>query len=176
MDLRNCGSTFEGVIKALINDTSSLVSERCLPWKPPTYGPAQERDCRMACSDRPLYIDQGSFRSFRLDSGILAIQRHIREWGSVMTQLELLSDFRAFFHRQPNGVYKVSKGVELVLNHAVVLVGYNNIEKYWIAKNSWGPNFAANGFFKVSFWRPSLMAYERMKLGNVHSCKAWVSY
>ena len=34
--------------------------------------------------------------------------------------------------------------------HAVALIGYNNDEGYWIAKNSWGPRFGMNGFFLVS--------------------------
>ena len=36
-------------------------------------------------------------------------------------------------------------------HHAVVLVGYDLDKEFWIAKNSWGGNFADNGFFRVSF-------------------------
>eukprot|EP00775_Hariotina_reticulata_P009052 gene9052-9222_t len=34
--------------------------------------------------------------------------------------------------------------------HAVFVVGYNNIQKYWIVKNSFGSKWADKGFFKVA--------------------------
>ena len=41
------------------------------------------------------------------------------------------------------------------INHAVGLVGYDSLMKdgqrmdYWIIKNSWGPDWGDQGFFKV---------------------------
>lgn len=35
--------------------------------------------------------------------------------------------------------------------HAVVLVGYNNREKYWVVRSSWGPNVGIDGYFKVAY-------------------------
>jgi hypothetical protein len=35
--------------------------------------------------------------------------------------------------------------------HAVVLVGYNDIEEYWIIKNSWGTNWGENGYMKIRY-------------------------
>jgi hypothetical protein len=43
----------------------------------------------------------------------------------------------------PKAKYEVS--------HAVQIIGYNNKEEWWLAKNSWGPGFADGGFFKVGF-------------------------
>ena len=31
------------------------------------------------------------------------------------------------------------------------IIGYNNKEEWWLAKNSWGPAFADGGFFKIGF-------------------------
>lgn len=35
--------------------------------------------------------------------------------------------------------------------HALVLVGYNNLGKYFIAKNSWGDGFKDDGYMKLSY-------------------------
>ena len=35
-------------------------------------------------------------------------------------------------------------------DHAVVLVGYNLEQNYWLVRNSWGPNFADGGYFRVA--------------------------
>jgi len=37
------------------------------------------------------------------------------------------------------------------LDHAIVLVGYNNTGNYWILKNSWGEGYEDNGYFKVRY-------------------------
>lgn len=42
-------------------------------------------------------------------------------------------------------------GAQLMENHAVVLIGYDNNQESWLAKNSWGEGFADKGFFRVDF-------------------------
>jgi putative hemolysin len=37
------------------------------------------------------------------------------------------------------------------VDHAVVIVGYDDAGGYWIAKNSWGSSFQENGFFEVGY-------------------------
>ena len=36
-------------------------------------------------------------------------------------------------------------------NHAVVIVGYNDANQYWIVKNSWGASWNGDGYFKVAY-------------------------
>jgi C1A family cysteine protease len=63
------------------------------------------------------------------------------------------SDFESFFKdfRNVQAVYRPGKDAKVKFYHAVVLVGYNNDHDppYWVAKNSYGPGWGDNGFFKV---------------------------
>ena len=42
-------------------------------------------------------------------------------------------------------------GAKFVEAHAVQVIGYDNEQEYWLAKNSWGTGFADGGYFKVAF-------------------------
>jgi C1A family cysteine protease len=63
-----------------------------------------------------------------------------------------LSDFQPFFanNRNAKAVYKPSPSAKLEFGHAIVLIGYNNEQGYWLAKNSYGSNWGDGGLFKVS--------------------------
>ena len=41
----------------------------------------------------------------------------------------------------------------LNINHVMLLVGYNDKERYWLVKNSYGPRWGDNGFIKISYDR-----------------------
>ena len=45
------------------------------------------------------------------------------------------------------------------INHAVVIVGYDDTGGYWIARNSWGPTWHDNGYFKVGYGECSIEQY-----------------
>ncbi|GAM24123.1 hypothetical protein SAMD00019534_072980 [Acytostelium subglobosum LB1] len=47
------------------------------------------------------------------------------------------------------GVYSCPQ-VNRVQNHAILLVGYNADGNYWIIKNSWGPGWGENGYFRLT--------------------------
>jgi aminopeptidase C len=39
----------------------------------------------------------------------------------------------------------------LYLNHAVLLVGYNDATSSWLIKNSWGTDWGESGYIRVSY-------------------------
>jgi len=49
-----------------------------------------------------------------------------------------------------NRIYKCDPP-PLEVTHAVVIVGYNDADEYWIVKNSWGIGFEDGGYFKVGY-------------------------
>lgn len=58
--------------------------------------------------------------------------------------------FSSFFGRNPNGVLRerLSTTGTKVVGHLVAIVGFNR--DYWIIKNSWGRDWAENGYFYVA--------------------------
>lgn len=47
--------------------------------------------------------------------------------------------------------YPNTKRERLLGGHAVLLVGYDKLRQVYIARNSWGPNWGANGYFYMPF-------------------------
>lgn len=46
-----------------------------------------------------------------------------------------------------------------VVNHAVVIVGYDDVGGYWIVRNSWGPTWNGDGHLKVGYGECSIEKY-----------------
>ncbi|MFT4217917.1 MAG: C1 family peptidase [Micropruina sp.] len=73
-------------------------------------------------------------------------KNHLSTKGPVSAVLEVYDDF--FYYS--SGVYKHSSG-ELAGLHCVLIVGYSETEKCWIAKNSWGTGWGDGGYFKIGY-------------------------
>lgn len=71
---------------------------------------------------------------------------------AIATNGPVLAGMRVFedFHYYRGGVYRHVIGVQRGL-HAVCVVGYDNIDRYWIVKNSWGHGWGEQGFFRIAF-------------------------
>jgi len=84
-------------------------------------------------------------------------------WGSVSQSLSSIKSALASYGPLPiammvyedfmhykSGVYTYTTGKRLG-GHAVILVGYNDQERYFIVKNSWGTGWGENGFFRIDY-------------------------
>jgi hypothetical protein len=66
-------------------------------------------------------------------------------------------DFLEFFKSNPGGTYDTNTSTAQVregYGHAIMLVGYDNENESWLALNSWGPDWPANGavgLFKIAY-------------------------
>jgi hypothetical protein len=154
----------------------TLKTAACLPYNPDLVGlKSQQLLCTppdlQKCTTRPTAV-QGSFQ-FEALSDPPQVQRHIRNHGGVLTRVRLYPDFKPFFEATPDGVYMgpnstaISNSTAItnssssssssrlasragVVEHAVVLVAYDNDARYWVLRNSWGPGFGTGGYFRVS--------------------------
>ena len=145
---------------AKLEDTLEQLKQRqlrmpeCLPYddkKAFQAGLESQNLCQGPCASTNKYVSQGTFTYGRV-SDVWQAQKYIRLYGAIVTSFDILDDFIPFFKQFDNSkkVYTPRQGAKLSEAHAVVLVGYNNDQGYWIAQNSWGPNWGDGGYFRVS--------------------------
>jgi C1A family cysteine protease len=70
----------------------------------------------------------------------------ISEGGPVVAVMRVYEDFIDY----TGGVYENVAGASEGL-HAVMLVGYDDAQQCWTARNSWGPEAGEGGFFRIKY-------------------------
>ena len=66
--------------------------------------------------------------------------------GALATCFTVYQDFFAYH----TGTYHHVSGTA-VGGHCVAVVGYDDKNRMWICKNSWGPNWGAGGFVNIGY-------------------------
>jgi C1A family cysteine protease len=74
--------------------------------------------------------------------------------GPVVAGFNVYTDFFSY----NGGVYHYDGHSQFAGGHAIVIVGYDSNERYWIVKNSWG-NWGENGYFKIGFGEAGIENY-----------------
>jgi C1A family cysteine protease len=116
---------------------SGIVDESCYPYS------GQTQACSV-CSDWQK-------RTTRIKDWVgltdpAAMKETLAEQGPFEVVMVVYSDFYSY----TGGVYRHTSG-QRVGAHAVTLVGYDDEEGYWIAKNSWGTGWGENGWFRIAY-------------------------
>jgi len=82
------------------------------------------------------------------------VQLPPNNYTALMNAVALLGPVTVSF--DSGGLFAYSSGIvtcveKWTINHAVQLVGYGEEKgvKYWLARNSWGPNFGEQGYFRM---------------------------
>lgn len=132
---------FTGYALDFILEVGGVPSERCFPYT------ADDSPCSNVCDDwqsEALTFPGWGYVTGskpRIDNIKQAVYQH-----PLSVSMQVYSDF----YNYTEGVYKrVSQKVEG--GHAVVIVGWDDIERCWIVKNSWGTNWGEDGFFRITW-------------------------
>jgi C1A family cysteine protease len=132
---------YPGSASDFIRD-SGLPVESCYPYT------ATDGSCSPTCPDWQA-------KSYRIQSwtyvttwspSIDAIKSALYDYGPLPTTLDVYEDFRYY----DGGVYSHVYG-GLAGGHAVLIVGYDDVDEYFIVKNSWGTGWGESGYFRIDY-------------------------
>jgi C1A family cysteine protease len=103
------------------------------------------------CSDR---CSQWSSRLNKISStgAVAAVRDTIKS--TLISKGPLAVSLRMNGTFDSNGVYKCT--TDSPTNHAVVMVGYDDADQYWIIRNSWDSTWNGDGYFKVGYGECSI--------------------
>ncbi len=119
--------------------------EACAPYTMGSTG--EDVACSTICKDsasRNLKI--ASFSQPTSFTVNMAALKAALAKGPLMTTLTVYSDFMQY----GSGIYKHVTG-KAEGGHAVSIVGYNDAERYFIIRNSWGETWGEKGFGRISY-------------------------
>jgi C1A family cysteine protease len=153
-----CGGIIDGALDFIRNE--GVPDESCLPY---IDGNSCQCDdvCKCAYNSGDEYICSNTTCSNRcgnwssrlktisqygyVSSDRNSIKQKLREIGPLAAAMNFEEDNQF----DENGVYHCNSGDDP--NHAIMIVGYNDIGGYWIIRNSWGSTWNGDGYFKLGY-------------------------
>ncbi len=140
----DAGSCAGGMVEAALTfyRENGVVLESCMP-----YQADDTIDCSSACadSDRNIVAIPGwgyvTLEEPTVDNIKQAVYRH-----PVSASYTVFEDFQYY----DGGVYEHVWG-DVVGGHAILIVGWDDAEQCWIVKNSWGPRWGEDGYFRIKW-------------------------
>jgi len=113
------------------------------------YGVPSESDCPyrgwdISCPG--MYIEMYKIDDWTwIEPNVQTIQAFL-QYGPVVATMAVYEDFDFY----SGGIYRHRWGSPKG-DHCITIIGYNNVEGYWICKNSWGHLWGEGGFFRIAF-------------------------
>jgi C1A family cysteine protease len=142
----SCDSGWEPRSAAKFLKSTGIPDEACMPYTSGATG--NDVSCSSSCSDRSqrsLKITGYKTPSSGWGRDDAAVKAALLT-GPVVTTLTVYTDFLYY----TSGIYKHVTG-KAEGGHAVSIVGYDDTQRAWIIRNSWGQDWGMNGFALVSY-------------------------
>lgn len=133
------GSCNGGRLSAGFLSRSGLPLEEVYPYT------ATNGDCKTAAPGWQAGAYKiGAYGSVR--QNLEAMKTALVKYGPLPTAMMVYEDFMHY----KEGVYSYTTGKRLG-GHAVLLVGYNDADKYFTVKNSWDLGWGDKGYFRIAY-------------------------
>lgn len=114
-----------------------IPDDACFPYTP------RDQPCK-PCADRNRRIIK--IQGWREICNVSKAKEWIASKGPVITGMAVYSDFYSY----RGGIYRYTTGT-FQGYHAIAVVGYNDVGRYWICKNSWGSGWGEGGWFRIAY-------------------------
>lgn len=124
---------------------TGIVDEACYPYR------AQNQPCSPCDGWQDRVTKIRSYHGLASDAQTKHAIAHL---GPVQAFLSVYEDF--YYYK--SGIYRHVWG-DYRDGHCVTLVGYNDLEGYWIAKNSWGTGWGEDGWFRIAYGQAGIQGY-----------------
>ena len=145
----DCGGLYLSDISNLFNfhRDDGIVDEGCSPYI----------TANSVCSPCSDYKDRlwNIEDWYAVTEDIDAVKTVLINEGPIWVGLYMSNSFDA------SGIMRCNSAKDRSINHAVVIVGYNDTGQYWIVRNSWGADWGleGDGYFKVGYGECNIDSY-----------------
>jgi len=126
--------------------TTGLPLESCFPY---TAYDANDGVNSVFCSTACLNWQQSTYKILNYGSvsfSVAAIKDALVNYGPLVTTFNVYADFFSY----NGGIYSYTSGTYQG-GHAVLIVGYDDVNSCFIVKNSWGTGWGEAGFFRIAY-------------------------
>jgi len=141
------GSNFDG---SICTCSGGVCSSNCTYR---TGGSCSDRRCFDRCEDW-----QSRLRAIDGVGGVYPSQSQIKQSVVDNGPLTVAMGYGSGYGGYWDGdIYRCTS--DSGINHGVVIAGYNDAGGYWIIKNSWGPTWNGDGYFKIGYGECAVEQY-----------------
>lgn len=125
---------------------TGIVDLSCAPYESGSTGEDVQCKKNFCQNQTERTFKIANFNTPSTRGGMSSKVKEALKKGPLMTSMTVYEDFMVY----KSGIYK-SVSNKRAGGHAVSIVGFNDVERYWIVRNSWGSDWGENGFVRVSY-------------------------